>query len=363
MKRFSMIQMVIVALLATRAWAGSLTVVGNQTVSNNLTAQSITLGDVTRTNWPTGPSGGVIDLTGTVVDFTQTGLLYRITLTDNASWVFTNHVAGRMVYLQITENGTGGWTNGWPAEILWPGGQVLSGSTSSNSVSVFRFLDNGTNWLAQTEGLNYSLPPTNNFALQFDGSQNYVNVPGSSALDPQGAFTIEFWTKGGSVQSTAMSNYGDWYIWRDTGGHFHFVLGFQNYGRPTIDSTVSVTDGNWHHLAVSYDNNIVRIFVGGTLDVSLTIGADNLTQTSSAFTIGSANDESDFMNGALDEIRISQVARYTGNFSPATSFVVDSDTVTYWKFNEGSGTTARDATGNHNGILQGSPPPVWVNGR
>jgi hypothetical protein len=336
--------------------------IGDQTVSSNLTAQSITLGGVTQTNWPATSSNGAIDLTSPIVDFTQTGLLYRITLTDNASWVFTNHVAGRIVFLQITEDGTGGWTNAWPADILWTGGQVPSGSTSSNSLSVFRFLDNGANWLAQAEGLNYSGAPTN-FALQFDGSQNYVDVPTDNALDPQGAFTIEFWTKGGSVQSSSISNYGDWMIWRDTGGHFHFIVGFQNYGRPTINSTVSVTDGNWHHLAVSYDNNIVRVFVDGTLNNSLTIGADNLTQTSSAFAIGSANDQSEFVDGAFDEIRISQVARYTSNFSPATSFVVDSDTIAYWKFNEGSGTAAGDATGNHNGTLQGGPLPSWVTGR
>ena len=51
MKKFSVIHVFLVSLLATQAWAGNLTVVGNLTVTTNLTAQSITLGGATQTNW------------------------------------------------------------------------------------------------------------------------------------------------------------------------------------------------------------------------------------------------------------------------------------------------------------------------
>src|SRR5580704_2196840 len=51
MKKFSVIQIGIASLLATQALAGTLTVSGSLTVTTNLTAQSITLGGVTETNW------------------------------------------------------------------------------------------------------------------------------------------------------------------------------------------------------------------------------------------------------------------------------------------------------------------------
>jgi hypothetical protein len=51
MKKFSFIPIGIALLLATQALAGTLTVNGDLTITTNLTAQSITLGGVTETNW------------------------------------------------------------------------------------------------------------------------------------------------------------------------------------------------------------------------------------------------------------------------------------------------------------------------
>ena len=79
MKKLRVSQVFILSLLATQVLAGNLTVNGNLTVTTNLTAQSITLGGVTQTNWPSGSNGGVIDLSSGVVDFSQTGFLYRFT--------------------------------------------------------------------------------------------------------------------------------------------------------------------------------------------------------------------------------------------------------------------------------------------
>jgi DIM protein len=50
MKKFSIIPVFIVLLLATQALAGTLTVNGSLAITTNLTAQSITLGGVTEIN-------------------------------------------------------------------------------------------------------------------------------------------------------------------------------------------------------------------------------------------------------------------------------------------------------------------------
>jgi hypothetical protein len=194
MKKLTVILMVAVSFLATHVLAGTLTVNGDLATATNLSAQSITLGGVMQTNWPSTSAVGAIDLTSAVLDFSQTALLYRVTLTNNISWVFTNHVAGRIVYLQITENGTGGWTNTWPAGLLWPENQIINASTVSNDISVYEILDNGSSWLAQAEGLDYGVACTNDcYALAFNGGNN-ITVDQTSLWAPTN-FTFEAWVK------------------------------------------------------------------------------------------------------------------------------------------------------------------------
>jgi hypothetical protein len=58
MKKLSLICWAATSLLATQVFAGSLTVNGDLTVTTNLTAESISLGGVTQTNWPSALAEG-----------------------------------------------------------------------------------------------------------------------------------------------------------------------------------------------------------------------------------------------------------------------------------------------------------------
>ena len=62
--------------------------------------------------------------------------------------------------------------------------------------------------------------------------------------------------------------------------------------------------------------------------------------------------------GAVDEVRISRIARYDGDFIPARRFEADEHTLVLYHFDEGSGNVARDSSGNgHDGrIISGK----WV---
>lgn len=74
-----------------------------------------------------------------------------------------------------------------------------------------------------------------------------------------------------------------------------------------------------------------------------------------------------FFAGALDDVRISSSARYTVNFTPPASLPApDANTLAQWAFNEGSGQTIVDTSGNgRNGVLgastaAGSDDPTWI---
>lgn len=102
---------------------------------------------------------------------------------------------------------------------------------------------------------------------------------------------------------------------------------------------LSLEKNKWHHYAVCKSGTTVNVFIDGTLMMSMT-GTTNFTNIGNAVVLGGRYAYADKqtgliepLNGCLDEFRISNVARYTANFTPQTqSFVVDSNTVSLLHF-------------------------------
>jgi hypothetical protein len=132
-------------------------------------------------------------------------------------------------------------------------------------------------------------------------------------------------------------------------------------------SGVSAALNTWYHVAVTRDNaGTARIFVNGAL-LNTSTNTPAPTASSGAFGIGEAADAvTEFFPGGLDEIRISNIARYPASFTTQTAnFVTDANTVALYHLDEGSGQTLSDASGNgHNGVLGTTPAvepadPTW----
>jgi hypothetical protein len=76
-----------------------------------------------------------------------------------------------------------------------------------------------------------------------------------------------------------------------------------------------------------------------------------------------------YFDGTIDEVRISDVVRYSGDFQPwSAAFSADANTVGLWHFDEGMGQTVADdsASGNDgtlgdSGSVDGADP-LWVEG-
>ena len=71
-----------------------------------------------------------------------------------------------------------------------------------------------------------------------------------------------------------------------------------------------------------------------------------------------ANPNEYFLDGQIDEVRISKTSRYTKNFTPERRFTPDKDTLAQHHFDAGSGDKLTDHSGNnHHGKIHGA---TWV---
>ena len=94
--------------------------------------------------------------------------------------------------------------------------------------------------------------------------------------------------------------------------------------------------GQWYHIAVTNEGSTAKLFVNGEERDSNDQNHFHLNSSNTAINIGERyhGSYSGFIKADLDQIRWSDVARYTGNFTPnqATGFTVDDHTKAYFKF-------------------------------
>jgi hypothetical protein len=257
-------------------------------------------------------------------------------------------------------------------------------------------------WLRQAQA-----QPSGGYALQFYGNGTgdidrvKVRIDPPTPADVSGDFTIEFWMKttasGGTCTPGASGDgwiTGRTIIDRDVyGGGDHGDYGIalasgricfgvaQGSSGRTIYGSTNVANGQWRHIAVTRrtSDGQMQIFVDGQPDASGTGPTGDISYRNGRSTsypnsdpylvfgaekhdIGSAYPS---YSGLLDDIRISNVVRYTVAFTrPATPHAVDGSTVALYRFDEGSGTTITDAAGGGSPgerRFGGSPAgPVYV---
>jgi serine/threonine protein kinase len=123
------------------------------------------------------------------------------------------------------------------------------------------------------------------------------------------------------------------------------------------------------HLAGVIDNNYVRLFIDGELkdevaitgdfipsSVNLVIGANpgNNPAVSDAAKTGN-NSYYQFFRGHIDQVRISNVARYEMDFSPPDHLTPDEETLALYYCDDGQGDALTDSSGkNHHGKITGA---------
>lgn len=208
-------------------------------------------------------------------------------------------------------------------------------------------------------------PSGQNYALAFDGRDDVVQAGQTPGVGP---LTVEAWVRPAAAGSTGLLVVGSdadrgWSLELD-GGRLVFYIATSGGWRAGWHPA-QLQAGQWYHVAATYEAGTVHTFVNGV--GARTTGLGTLLQ-GPALSFGGLPGYP-FFAGALDEVRVSGVTRYTTDFQPpAGPFTPDAGTLGLWHFDEGAGPLARDASAAANhatlGVSSGTDDadPAWVAG-
>ncbi len=224
-----------------------------------------------------------------------------------------------------------------------------------------------------SRGVGFSLRFYGHGVNDIDRVKIQIDAPAVPADIGAGDFTVEFWLKANPGENAGVAtcdvndgwitgnivldrdiwgsgDYGDYGI-ALSGGRVAFGVNHFVNGGNSICGATNVADGVWHHIAVTRraSDGALRIYVDGQLDGQGAGPSGNLSYRDGRSTAypndpflvvaaekHDAGSEYPSFSGWLDELRLSDVVRYTANFvRPSAPFSADSNTMALYHFDEG----------------------------
>ncbi len=170
-------------------------------------------------------------------------------------------------------------------------------------------------------------------SVDFDGSDDQLNIADNTDFElGNGDFTLETWVKSTQTTSSYKTAIAKWvdsgsnrswmirYSSQDigTGWSFFYSLDGWNYsgsnGGTLMGSDIS--DGQWHHIAVTRTGGKIRTFTDGILNTTVS-ETGTFYDGSGAVTIGGQS--GNYFDGQLSNVRLVKgTALYTSSFRPPT---------------------------------------------
>lgn len=246
------------------------------------------------------------------------------------------------------------------------GSLTTAANSCTNTAGIDGTLTNGPTWVSSPIEFGAN-------ALNFDGSDDFVNIPHVVSSD----FTVEYWMKTSSTGPG--NNSSQWYggsgivdaevggVTTDwgtslTGQYLAFGVGNPDV---TIHSSSIVNTGNWIHVAATWKQSTGQmiLYINGIQEDANT-GSTVTRSAPGRITFGEIQTNGNRFNGTIDEVRIWNVVRTQSEIQAGMNYELDpasgstANLVAYYSFNQniagGTNTgmlTLIDQKNNNNGTL------------
>ena len=219
---------------------------------------------------------------------------------------------------------------------------------------------------------------TNVYSLDFDGVDDYVvSNAAYTHLSSATAMSVSLWFKSSNYTTLGRLLFVGKHVeikqnsalYSNTQGTFSYILkgnfgnAFATLGGATNLGVGNLVDGNWHHICFTWDGstNTAIVYEDGVAKVTNTSANGTLNNsTTEKYSVGAQNNGSNPIDGLVDEVAIwttalssSDVTAIYNSGVPNNLNDLNTTPTTWWRFEEGSGTTAIDSgTGGNNGTLK-----------
>ncbi len=221
-------------------------------------------------------------------------------------------------------------------------------------------------------------------SLHFDGHDDHVTMGEALDLSLE-VFTVECWFRWDGAGDTASTGTGGISAYplvtkgrgESDGGpqDMNYFLGVMESGvlaadfedmadglNHPVQGVTDVTDGQWHHAAVTFDGLDWTLYLDGVVEFTESAtGAQPRSDSEQHFAVGTAmntsGSDSGCFRGAIDEVRVWSLARSPEQIWDTASLPLETTElglVGRWGFDEGSGDTAADSVGDLDGDIDGA---------
>ncbi|MEM1324795.1 MAG: LamG-like jellyroll fold domain-containing protein [Bacteroidota bacterium] len=267
------------------------------------------------------------------------------------------------LYEDIDQDGFGGalWTCGSTANYV-----TNSDDCNDNDVNINPLASEicGNNMDDNCNGVT----DENTLALNLDGNDDEVSFGNTLGNFGTGDFTLEAriktTQKSGYILSKrdvcGFANFWNIRISNDGYVNMEMIEDVSGGNRGTLEGITDIADGVWHHITVSREAGILRIYVDGNFEASRTL-TTNINNSAELKISGNAC--TNHFEGEIDEVRIWSIARTAteiDTYKNASLPVPQTGLDAYYDFNNDNATAAgtntgqtivTDRTGNHNGTM------------
>ena len=218
--------------------------------------------------------------------------------------------------------------------------------------------------------------PYNSYSLNFDGANDYIDVPTTNSINFTSAFTFSIWFRTTSTASMFTSHGTSsikYYVaWTGSSNRIRLRIYDSTNASLTVDNFPSqdFDNGNWHHLAFTTDgttsaNKVIIYLNGQELSNKGTLANTGIKSVTGSMKIGALNDGSNTFNGQLSNVSLfdealtsTEVMKLYNSSVPSNLSSFHPSPIAWWSlgsdsYYNGANYICPDLIGTNNGTSNG----------